>query len=236
MSTRWPTCSPAPATRPAIFAAERTRPGYFEVRGEVPPPPPYSPLAHNCSGKHSGMLAYCVQCGLPRDSYLDDQHPLQQAIRRAVARFTATPESELVAGIDGCSAPNYAVALARLAQAFARLAADARRRRVRQCAARARRRDDCAPGDGLGRAPLRSRVEPGRARRLGLQDRRGGRPGDRAPRRRRGDRDQDRRRQPPRAAAGHRVGAGPAGAAGRRTARVRSRTGSSRPCATIAVS
>jgi L-asparaginase II len=41
-------------------------PGYFDARGEVPPPPPYSPLAHNCSGKHSGMLAYCVQCGLPR--------------------------------------------------------------------------------------------------------------------------------------------------------------------------
>ena len=99
-------------------------PGYFEVRGEVPPPPPYSPLAHNCSGKHSGMLAYCAQCGLPRDSYLDDQHPLQQAIRRAVAHFTATPEAELVAGIDGCSAPNYAVALERLARSFARLAAD----------------------------------------------------------------------------------------------------------------
>jgi L-asparaginase II len=97
-------------------------PGYFEARGEVPPPPPYSPLAHNCSGKHSGMLAYCAQCGLPRESYLAEEHPLQQAIRRAVARFTQTPEADLVAGIDGCSAPNYAVALARLAQAFARLA------------------------------------------------------------------------------------------------------------------
>ena len=99
-------------------------PGFYEVLGDVPPPPPYSPLAHNCSGKHSGMLAYCVQCGLPRDSYLDEQHPLQQAIRRAVAHFTATPEAQLGTGIDGCSAPNYAVALERLAQAFARLAAD----------------------------------------------------------------------------------------------------------------
>jgi L-asparaginase II len=98
-------------------------PGYFDARGEVPPPPPYSPLAHNCSGKHSGMLAYCVQCGLPKDSYLAFDHPLQQAIRRAVAHFLATPESELVAGIDGCSAPNYAVPLARLALGFARVAA-----------------------------------------------------------------------------------------------------------------
>jgi L-asparaginase II len=99
-------------------------PGFYDVRGEVPPPPPYSPLAHNCSGKHSGMLAYCVQCGLPKDSYLAFDHPLQKSIRHAVAHFTATPESDLVAGIDGCSAPNYAVPLARLALGFARLASD----------------------------------------------------------------------------------------------------------------
>ena len=97
-------------------------PYYFEARGEVPPPPPYSPLAHNCSGKHSGMLAYCVHCALPKASYLEYDHPLQQSIRNAVAHFTSTPESELVAGIDGCSAPNYAVPLDRLALGFARLA------------------------------------------------------------------------------------------------------------------
>ena len=99
-------------------------PGFYDVRGEVPPPPPYSPLAHNCSGKHSGMLAYCVQCALSKESYLAFDHPLQQAIRRAVAHFTVTPEAALVAGIDGCSAPNYALPLARLALGFARLAAD----------------------------------------------------------------------------------------------------------------
>ena len=97
-------------------------PGFHERRGEVPPPPPYSPLAHNCSGKHSGMLAYCTQCGLPKQTYLAYDHPLQQSIRRAVAHFTSTPEAELVTGIDGCSAPNYAVPLERLALGFARLA------------------------------------------------------------------------------------------------------------------
>jgi L-asparaginase II len=97
-------------------------PGYFELRGEHPPPPPWSPLAHNCSGKHSGMLAYCVQCGHGKHDYLAFEHPLQQAIRRAVARFTSVPEDRLVSGVDGCSAPNYAVPLSRLAHAFARLA------------------------------------------------------------------------------------------------------------------
>ncbi|HVN36512.1 MAG TPA: asparaginase [Casimicrobiaceae bacterium] len=110
---------------PADLQCGSHAPFFYEVRGEVPPQPPYSPLAHNCSGKHSGMLAYCVHCGLPRDSYLAVDHPLQRAIRRAVSRFTATSEADLVGGIDGCSAPNYGVPLFRLAQAFARLATGA---------------------------------------------------------------------------------------------------------------
>lgn len=98
-------------------------PGFYEARGEVPPPPPYSTLQHNCSGKHSGMLAYCVQHGHPTGDYLAYEHPLQRDVRRAVATFTGVAEDRLVAGIDGCSAPNYAVPLASLAMAFARLAA-----------------------------------------------------------------------------------------------------------------
>jgi L-asparaginase II len=97
-------------------------PGFYEARGDVPPPPPYSTLQHNCSGKHSAMLAYCVQCGHSKADYLAYDHPLQRAIRRAVACFTGVAEDRLVTGIDGCSAPNYAVPLASLATAFARLA------------------------------------------------------------------------------------------------------------------
>lgn len=97
-------------------------PGYYEVEGRVPPPPPYSPLSHNCSGKHAGMLAWCVQCGEPTADYLAFDHPLQRAIRHAVATFSGVAEDRLVAGTDGCSAPNYALPLAALARAFARLA------------------------------------------------------------------------------------------------------------------
>ena len=97
-------------------------PGYYDALGEVPPPPPYAPLAHNCSGKHAGMLAYCVQHGHAKADYLALDHPLQRSIRRAVACFTGIAEEDLVCGIDGCSAPNYAVPLAALATAFARLA------------------------------------------------------------------------------------------------------------------
>jgi L-asparaginase II len=97
-------------------------PSFYDARGEVPPPPPYSPLAHNCSGKHAGMLACCVLHGWRKHDYVAFDHPLQQEIRGAVADFAGMPEDGLRAGIDGCSAPNYAMPLANIAQAFARLA------------------------------------------------------------------------------------------------------------------
>ncbi len=77
---------------------------------------------NNCSGKHTGFLAYCVQHGLGLDSYLDPLHPLQQAIRRDVARAAGMDANDFRMGIDGCSAPNYALPLSRLAYAYARLA------------------------------------------------------------------------------------------------------------------
>jgi L-asparaginase II len=98
-------------------------PLFYAARDELPPPGVvFTPLQHNCSGKHSGMLAYCRHCGLPTETYLAFDHPLQRAIRQAVAHLTGVAESGLLAGIDGCSAPNYAVPLAALAFAYARLA------------------------------------------------------------------------------------------------------------------
>lgn len=82
------------------------------------------PVHNNCSGKHAGMLAHCVACGYGKDDYLATAHPLQREIRRAVATMTGCAESDLREGIDGCSAPNYALPLGRLALAFARLADD----------------------------------------------------------------------------------------------------------------
>ncbi len=82
----------------------------------------FSQLHHNCSGKHAGFLAYCRQHDLPISGYLDPRHPLQQAVRSSVAQQAGMAETALVAGTDGCSAPNYALPLSRLALSFARLA------------------------------------------------------------------------------------------------------------------
>ncbi|HVK94888.1 MAG TPA: asparaginase [Noviherbaspirillum sp.] len=98
---------------PLHFAVESRQPAAGEV---------FNQLHHNCSGKHAGFLAYCVQHGAPLDTYLDPAHPLQKAIRHSVAQAVDLDESELRMGIDGCSAPNYALPLSRLALAYARLA------------------------------------------------------------------------------------------------------------------
>ena len=97
-------------------------PYFYDATDTPPPPPPYSALAHNCSGKHSGMLACCVLHGWSKGDYLDAAHPLQKQIRAAVARVCKIPEETLVEGTDGCSAPNYAMPLAALAGAYAQLA------------------------------------------------------------------------------------------------------------------
>jgi L-asparaginase II len=102
-------------------------PYYAELGAWLPPAPgSYDERHHNCSGKHSGFLAFCVQHEVPLESYLDPAHPLQQAIRSAVAEAVGLQEHQLAMGIDGCSAPNYAMPLANLAQGFARLASGTR--------------------------------------------------------------------------------------------------------------
>jgi L-asparaginase II len=90
----------------------------------LPPPPDrrWSPLHHNCSGKHSGFLAWCRMHGAPTQRYVDPAHPLQQAVRATLAEAVQMPGERLPMGIDGCSAPNYALPLSRLAYLYARLA------------------------------------------------------------------------------------------------------------------
>ncbi len=98
-------------------------PGLFTLLDTAPPPDlVYDERHNNCSGKHAGFLAYCVQHGQSLDDYLAPTHPLQQAIRADVASVMGMAAADLIMGIDGCSAPNYAVPLARLARGYARLA------------------------------------------------------------------------------------------------------------------
>ncbi|HPX65254.1 MAG TPA: asparaginase [Anaerolineaceae bacterium] len=91
----------------------------FEMRkrGETP-----TPYRHNCSGKHSGMLAMAKMQGEPLDSYLDIKHPVQKRILQKVAEFCEVLPESLIVGTDGCSAPVFAMPLKVFAHATAKLA------------------------------------------------------------------------------------------------------------------
>lgn len=79
-------------------------------------------ITMNCSGKHAAFLLACVLNDWPTESYLEPNHPLQQAIRATVEEFTGEPVAH--SGIDGCGAPVFAVTLRGLALAMSQLIAD----------------------------------------------------------------------------------------------------------------
>ncbi|HED66477.1 MAG TPA: asparaginase [Planctomycetes bacterium] len=78
-------------------------------------------LHNNCSGKHVGFLALAKHLGVPVENYLDPESEGQVLVRRAISDLSGVPESELIPGIDGCSAPTYRLPLVALGRAFARV-------------------------------------------------------------------------------------------------------------------
>ena len=88
-----------------------------QIRRELPD----SPLYHNCSGKHAGMLLLHRALGGGGADYLDPASPGQSLVTALLAAFAGGEEPDI--GVDGCSAPSYRLPLSALALAFARLAA-----------------------------------------------------------------------------------------------------------------
>jgi L-asparaginase II len=81
-----------------------------------------TPNRHNCSGKHTGMLALARFLGESTDDYIDPAHPIQRRILAAFAEMCAVEPLQVEVGIDGCSVPTFAVPLQAAAGAYARLA------------------------------------------------------------------------------------------------------------------
>lgn len=76
-------------------------------------------LHNNCSGKHSGFLTTTKHLKAGPE-YVELDHPLQKAIRAATEEVTG--ETVAGYGIDGCSAPNFAMSIAGLARGMAKFA------------------------------------------------------------------------------------------------------------------
>jgi L-asparaginase II len=75
-----------------------------------------SPIAMNCSGKHAAMLAVSAANSWSLATYRDPDHPLQLAVRDAVAAAAGEEVDHI--GVDGCGAPIMALSLTGLARAF----------------------------------------------------------------------------------------------------------------------
>lgn len=81
-----------------------------------------TPLHHNCSGKHAGMMMLQLHLGADPAAYLDPQSPAQQAVLAALAEVSGLAADKIAVGTDGCSVPNFAMPLRNMALLFARLA------------------------------------------------------------------------------------------------------------------
>jgi L-asparaginase II len=76
---------------------------------------------NNCSGKHTSMLAFAKMRGLPLENYLAFDHPIQQEILKTLSEMCNMDAKEIQLGIDGCSAPNFALPLFNAAFGMARM-------------------------------------------------------------------------------------------------------------------
>lgn len=77
------------------------------------------PIHNNCSGKHAGMLYYCRKQGLPTETYLSPDHPLQREIARILK--TDGGLSDLPVGVDGCGVPTFYMPVVAMARLYSRL-------------------------------------------------------------------------------------------------------------------
>ena len=84
-------------------------------------------LHNNCSGKHAGFL--CLACMLAGGGdareyargYVAPRHPVMRVVTEALQSATGHDLATAPRAIDGCSIPTFAIPLARLAIAFARV-------------------------------------------------------------------------------------------------------------------
>lgn len=75
---------------------------------------------NNCSGKHTMMLAFAKMRGLPLETYLDINHPIQQDVLQTLSELCVIEKKDIQLGVDGCSAINFAMPLYNAALGMAR--------------------------------------------------------------------------------------------------------------------
>lgn len=80
----------------------------------------YSPAYHNCSGKHTGMLAVCRHLEKNVKTYLQFEHPVQKMILKKIEKYSG--EKDIHLALDGCTAPVFYVSVRGMARMYMHLA------------------------------------------------------------------------------------------------------------------
>ena len=83
---------------------------------------PAGRIHNNCSGKHSGMLAHCVQQQWVTHGYHRASHPMQQRVTSTLAKWMRINADEIEQGVDGCGLPTFAIVLDAVALGCAKFA------------------------------------------------------------------------------------------------------------------
>ena len=78
-------------------------------------------LHNNCAGKHLAMLSSCIANNYKIKDYLSFNHPHQISIKNTLELFCEKNLKKQDYGIDGCSAPQYALSLKNLSTALLNL-------------------------------------------------------------------------------------------------------------------
>src|SRR5438105_3016131 len=102
----------------ALLAKAPAEEDELECGAEGDPP---SPLKHNCSGKHAGMLALCRARGWRSEGYRLEGHRVQREMLAVHAEAAVVAEDEIPTAVDGCGVVTFALPLERMAHAFSQL-------------------------------------------------------------------------------------------------------------------
>ncbi len=91
-----------------------------ELELGLEPGRPPTKLHHNCSGKHSGMLALCRARDWDSGGYVRAGHPVQQEMLTVHAEAADVSADEIPTAVDGCGVQTFALPLERQAFLYAR--------------------------------------------------------------------------------------------------------------------
>jgi len=93
----------------------------------------YTRLHNNCSGKHTGMLAWACHKGWTTRGYELREHSVQRAILNEICLWTDIPCGKITLAVDGCGVVVFGMTLDKMARAYSRFARAASRREENPC-------------------------------------------------------------------------------------------------------